>query len=200
MDFRLFSIFRKRTFFDPKKYIKYKRGDIVEIHLGYRIGSEEGGLHYAVVIDNNNSKANNTVTVIPLSSVRAGRKIHDSSVKLEDELFTRIAEKHRILFLEAIDKMNEFVERFNEANELGITQEAPAALLAQSQRVEDRLEELELLKKELNRMKAGSVALVNQITTISKIRIYDPLYTHSVLYGIRLSPASNEKIKELYIF
>ena len=33
--------------FDPKKLIRYKRGSIVKVHLGYNIGSEEGGLHYA---------------------------------------------------------------------------------------------------------------------------------------------------------
>lgn len=60
------------------------------------------------------------------------------------------------------------------------------------------------LKKEIARIKKGSVALVGQITTISKIRIYDPVYSHNVLYGIRLQPTTlseiNEKIKELYIY
>ena len=40
-------------------------------------------------------------------------------------------------------------------------------------------------------MKRGSIALVNQITTISKIRIYDPKTDHDILSGIRLS---NEKL------
>ena len=42
--------------FDPKKLIKYRRGNIVSVHLGYNIGSEQGGLHYGLVIDNNNEK------------------------------------------------------------------------------------------------------------------------------------------------
>lgn len=44
------------------------------------------------------------------------------------------------------------------------------------------LEQQNYLKKigeEIARMKEGSVALVNQITTISKIRIYDPRNTRS---------------------
>lgn len=41
--------------FDSKKLKRYKRGDVVKVHLGFRIGSEEGGLHYAVVLDTNNS-------------------------------------------------------------------------------------------------------------------------------------------------
>ena len=53
-------------------------------------------------------------------------------------------------------------------------------------------------------MKEGSVALVNQITTISKIRIFDPRNLKGVLAGISLSEKNmekiNNKIKELYIF
>ena len=41
--------------FKPDKLKKYKRGEIVKVHLGYNIGSEEGGLHYCVVLDKSNS-------------------------------------------------------------------------------------------------------------------------------------------------
>ncbi len=48
------------------------------------------------------------------------------------------------------------------------------------------------------------MAVVNQITTVSKQRIYTPKRSEDFLYGISLSPAAmdkiNEKIKELYIF
>ena len=61
---------KKEEDFDPTKLIKYKRGSIVKVHLGYRIGSEEGGLHYAVVIDKDNAKRSPVATVIPLTSVK----------------------------------------------------------------------------------------------------------------------------------
>ena len=54
--------------------------------------------------------------------------------------------------------------------------------------------ELELLAKmraEVLKMKHGSIALVSQITTVSKIRIYDPQTDHDILSGIKLS---NEKL------
>ena len=51
-------------------------------------------------------------------------------------------------------------------------------------------------------MKAGTIALVGQITTISKYRIYDPLSTKNALHGIRVSDATldliDSKIKELF--
>ena len=45
-------------------------------------------------------------------------------------------------------------------------------------------------------MKCGSIALVGQITTVSKIRIYDPLYPNDVLAKIRLSEEAMDKIDE----
>lgn len=53
-------------------------------------------------------------------------------------------------------------------------------------------------------MKEGSVALVNQITTVSKMRIFDPRSLKGVLSGISLSEENmekiNQKIKDLYVF
>lgn len=41
--------------FSPKSLRRYKRGEIIKIHLGFNVGSEEGGLHYAVVLDKSQS-------------------------------------------------------------------------------------------------------------------------------------------------
>lgn len=63
---------------------------------------------------------------------------------------------------------------------------------------------LDKIGLEISRMKEGSIALVNQITTISKLRIFDPRNLKGVLAGVSLSEESMEKInakmKELYIF
>ena len=53
-------------------------------------------------------------------------------------------------------------------------------------------------------MKQVGIALVGQVTTISKMRIYDPRNTYNVLSGIKLSPTNldniNKKFKELYVY
>lgn len=63
---------------------------------------------------------------------------------------------------------------------------------------------LEKIGLEISRMKNGSIALVNQITTVSKMRIFDPRNLKGVLSGISLSEENmekiNEKVKELYVF
>lgn len=54
--------------FDSKKLRKYSRGEIVRAHFGFNTGSEFGGMHYAVVVENN-AKSAGSVMVIPLSSL-----------------------------------------------------------------------------------------------------------------------------------
>lgn len=54
--------------FKPKQLINYKRGQIVFVNFGFRVGQELGGLHYAIVLDVKNRKNNTTLTVVPLRS------------------------------------------------------------------------------------------------------------------------------------
>lgn len=56
------------------------------------------------------------------------------------------------------------------------------------------MERLEAQQKEFSRMKSGSIVLLGQITTISKIRIYDPKRSDDVLADIRLSSPTLDKI------
>lgn len=55
--------------FDHTRNIAYKRGNIVKLNFGFNIGSEYGGLHYAVVLDNKNDHNSPVLTVIPLTSI-----------------------------------------------------------------------------------------------------------------------------------
>ena len=54
--------------FEPNRNIKYKRGQIVFVNFGFRIGNELGGRHYAIVLDQNNAPYERTLTVVPLRS------------------------------------------------------------------------------------------------------------------------------------
>lgn len=70
------------------------------------------------------------------------------------------------------------------------------------QRLEQLMQQAKKTKQEVLSMKSGSIALLNQIVTISKIRIYDPLSSKNTLHGIRISDTTldliDEKIKKLY--
>ena len=52
-------------------------------------------------------------------------------------------------------------------------------------------------------MKKGSIALISQITTMSKQRIYDPKVSSDILANLRVSDSTlnliDAKIKELFL-
>lgn len=63
--------------FDPKYLPYYKRGDIVYADFGFNIGTEFGGIHYAVVMESNNNKGNGNIIVVPLTSLDKTKSIDD---------------------------------------------------------------------------------------------------------------------------
>lgn len=178
--------------FSAAKLRRYKRGEIVKAHLGFNIGSEEGGLHYAVVIEKNNAKSSPVVTVVPLTSIKPNTKLgrlHSGSVFLGNELFTslnsKISSTHKHIRSE-LSLLNELLTS-NKAS----TPEEFQQIEAKMDGLNSELELLERMRSEVFKMKKGSIALVNQVTTISKIRIYDPKTDHDILSGVKLS---NEKL------
>lgn len=62
--------------FKPENLGAFKAGDIIYAEFGYNIGSEYGGRHYAVVIENSPLKAN-MIMVVPLSSLSASKTKSD---------------------------------------------------------------------------------------------------------------------------
>ncbi|MBE5932940.1 MAG: type II toxin-antitoxin system PemK/MazF family toxin [Lachnospiraceae bacterium] len=170
--------------FDSKKLIKYKRGSIVKVHLGFNVGSEEGGLHYAVVLDKDNAMNSPVITVVPLTSVKSNtdlNKLKPGAIHIGNELYNSLNSKFTT-------KMNEVQKRLNDLKEYSDEEKA-------SEKIPSILKELDQLRdmqSEIQNMNRGSIALVNQITTISKIRIYDPKSNHAPLKGVKLS---NDKLE-----
>jgi len=164
--------------FDPKKLIKYRRGNIVSVHLGYNIGSEQGGLHYGLVIDNNNEKSSKVITIIPLRSLKDNEKPEDIDDRFELYLGDAIL-TDKIKFLEnQIAYLDEQIKQS--------TIKDKSHILCSRKR--DRY------IKELNNLKKGSVAIVSQIRTISKMRIYEPIKAYHSLSNFILS---TDKLNEI---
>lgn len=213
-------LLKKEATFNPAKLIRYKRGSIVKAHLGYRIGSEEGGLHFGVVIDIDNKVSDSTATIIPLTSVKPSTditKLHNSKIYLGNEVYTALQTKLNTAIHNNTNELNELQKKvqelMSEAPEQGTSEYTNweltnrGAINGLGQRIKklaEKVQQQQKMRTELDGMKAGSVALVGQITTISKIRIFDPLYPSDVFSNIRLSSESmdklDEKIKELYTF
>lgn len=175
--------------FRPNLLKSYSRGDILKVNLGYNIGNEEGGLHYCVVIDKKNSMYSGVITVVPLTSDK-GKETHFSEVNIGNEIYSSFQEKYNSLMLELSHKVNTFdVEGKSSEDEF--------------ERAVSQLKLINKINDEMSKMKKGSIALVSQITTISKQRIYDPQRTGDILSSIHISDASldliNNKMKQLFI-
>lgn len=177
--------------FQPSYLKKYERGDVIKVNLGYNIGNEEGGLHYGVVLDKSNSMYSGIITIIPLTSDK-GKELHFSEVNLGNEIFVNFRKKYDKLKLKISKQINDIITTNKDNMDLN--------------KLEKATQDIKLLKKiddELNKMKKGSIALVSQITTISKQKIYDPQKTGDILSGLKISDNSldliNNKMKQLFI-
>lgn len=191
--------------FDSSKLIRYKRGSIVKVHLGYRVGSEEGGLHYAIVMDCNNSIHSPTLTVIPLTSIKPGvnlSSLPQHKLSIGDEVYTLLMANFNAELRAAKQRLKEQEDFVNGIESETLTPEQRYLFDAIMAEIYSKIDHLQKMKREADRMKIGSIALVGQITTVSKIRIYDPKYHNDALSNIRVSSTTLDKldarVKELY--
>lgn len=203
--------------FDPKKNKSYKRGDIIKVDFGFNIGAEYGGRHYAVVLDKKNAHNSPVITVVPLTSKKEGRKPRPYEVDLGTELYRSLWLKASTVRKKALEDIKQIENTRDtlvtvqensgslEYNEMAKTiSDLSSDLENQQRKIEAEVDELEAIANEIQSMKHGSIALANQIATISKIRIVDPKHAKGILSGVRLSEegmnAINEKVKELFIW
>jgi len=158
--------------FQYKSLLNYKRGMVIFADLGFNVGSEEGGKHYALVVENDNGLDNRTIVVVPLRSV-----------PVSGDLST-IDEKHEVLlgfklFSDEIQKVTALLSSCN--NDF----------------------ERQKLTDKLDKYNRGSVAVVNQIRAISKLRIISPKRVgddlDSFTLDAKLLNAVDDKVKSLYI-
>lgn len=170
--------------FNPNSLKTFKRGDIVKVNLGFNVGNELGGLHYCVVINKKDNPYSGTLNIIPLSSAKENKTYNiNTCINLGDELYTKLYEKAQRDLTSLKTKLSG-IDKFPGIDEtIKITQ---------------KLKDLEKLIKEITKMKHGSFALIHQITTISKQRVFKT----SILSGIKISDTNlnliDKKIVELF--
>ena len=187
---------RNEDTFDSRSVYRLKRGSIVRVEFGYRVGRELGGRHYAVVIDQENSIYRNTVTVIPLGSLKESSQSDRYSIKLKDGIYGPIKAKLNALLTEVAAIVEDAGDM--EASIKGVSPEEAKSLRAvQRTKIESakRLsEQARAWLEEIAHMQQGTIANVDQITTISKMRISQPLQKTHPLYGVRLTPRDMDEI------
>lgn len=173
--------------FNPRLLKKYKRGSIIKANLGFNIGNEEGGLHYCIVLDKSNALSSGTLTIIPLTSIKENKKYNSTTLNLGNEIYLSLKN--------ICDRMSQKLSK-----EYEDIWKLPAEKVEQ---FNTDFKYIKKIEKEISKMKKGSIALVSQITTISKQRIYDPKTSGDILANLRVSNNTLDlidlKIKELFI-
>lgn len=208
--------------FDPQKNISYKRGNIVKVNLGFNLGSELGGVHYAIVIDNNNKHSSDTVTILPLSSAKKDKKIYERDLFIGSEFYNLVHSKYQsqlekakseikrldvlLTSVKALQSLSTSEELSSEERKVA-AKEADKLTTELENQISDLTFKLDILEKnkiEIDLMKTGSIVKIEQIRTVSKMRIWIPKTPNDPLYNISLSQPTmdkiNSKLMELLIF
>lgn len=166
---------QERTF-DCSKSGVFSRGDVIKVNLGFRIGHELGGVHYCAVWTKYDNLKNGTLIVIPLTSMKNNKKYSLQSVNLGDELYSAFS----LNLHKEKEKLNNILEKFDSI---------PKSI---QNDIEKEKRYIKNLEEELSKMKTNSIALVEQITTVSKQRIYNDVLVKKA----RLSNKSMDLIDE----
>lgn len=192
------AFLRLEDTFSPHSVPRLKRGHVIVVDFGFRIGKEFGGRHFAVVVDNQNSLNSAIVTVVPLFSLKDGYTPSKYTCKLDDGIYEPMLQRAKAILAEA-QQLSEELSTV-EQEEKRSTPEYRAKVAVASSLIERG----KRILAEMEHMKSGSIANSCQITTISKLRIKRPLNKNDPLYGLRLSSRDMEKINEqvsqLFIF
>lgn len=168
--------------FDYMSLMRYKRGSIVRANFGFKIGSEQGGLHYAVVLDNRNNKSNRVLMVVPIESLPDNKKPEDINEDFEVFLGYGIF-KEEIAYVQK--QITQLVEKINDLKENGRDYSKES-------------KKLKSLEKELISLQKGSVAQISQTCAMSKIRIYNPRHTGDRYATFKLSDEKLNEIQEKF--
>lgn len=207
------NFLKQEKTFDSTFLPAYKFGSIVEINLGFRVGSEFGGQHYGIVINRKDKKSNSNLTVIPMRSLKPN--LHYSEINIGNEFYNLaknkvnlLTEQHNAIKNDLEKEIGNLKEMLKNKDELNCEDSTIISeidldnklkeLLLKDRELSNKIKELSNCLKRISKLKDGSIALPNQVLTISKMRVKDPIRLHDTLYNITLSDSTMEKIKEKF--
>ena len=191
------GMIRRESDFNPASIPRLTRRQIVNVDFGFRVGSELGGLHYAVVLDKKNSVNGDTVTVIPLGSMKERYKASRNRVVLEDGIYNVLGAKVEQQLAEAQSIVDSV------STDKNLQAMDSAARMDEAMRrfavAKSKLDNADASVKKMSKLKQGSIANISQLTTVSKLRIKEPTTPQSVLYGIKVSERDMEQIEKALV-
>lgn len=152
----------------------FRRGNIANINFGFNLGSELGGLHYAIVISDSRP-TNPMLIVAPMTSFKPSHQLNDCEIFIDNQLFLQLKGKQDAL-----------VQTLKHQRATSIDSE--------SDDINSKLDQLQKIKKQIQKLKNGSIINISQICAISKMRVIDPQSPLDVFYNISVSSDVLDKI------
>ena len=190
----------------------YPRGTLVYVDFGINYGSEFSSYHYAVTLAKNDTRKNNTITVVPLTSKEGKQNLKlNSSISGElalctlnnaierNDTITEVSEK-------SLDITEDLIERYNQAEEtknieeLDDIREMLNELKSLSQKINSHKKTVEDARKRLDKyiedLDKDTYIKIDAITTIDKNKIFKPKNDLDPLTRVRVSDEVLELIEE----
>ncbi|HEM2742818.1 TPA: type II toxin-antitoxin system PemK/MazF family toxin [Streptococcus suis] len=93
--------------FNPRSIPAFKRGSIVYVDLGFNVGTEYGGIHYAIVLNKKDSRNNTLLHILPLTSIKETTDVDNLKyyqLSLSNEI-------HRLLIQKAQNNIKSIAEK-----------------------------------------------------------------------------------------
>lgn len=152
----------------PTHYYHYKRGSIIRVNFGVNPGSEFSFTHFAIVLDKHDNSKKNTLTVIPLTSKKGKNRY-----SLGKDIFNQT-----VSILQT--QLNQIIKESDDVQkELDSATIATPSLEQKVHTATKHTQELKQVVKTYSEFNKDSYVRINDITTISKLRIkrinkYDP--------------------------
>lgn len=165
------------------KFERYKRGQIVMVNFSPSMGSETKNNHLAIVLNKNDSPNNGVLTVVPLSSKQKPYYLDLGNI-LEQQVYSKLKIIADLIQLETSKLLDD------DMSSIDINS------------VQNNINEYNRLVKIYSSMNKKSYAMVQNITTISKLRVlkpinkYDPIKT--IVAGNEALTLIDDKIKQLF--
>lgn len=175
------------------KFLSYERGRIVKINFGLNIGAELSGPHYALVLTKNDNPISQKLTVIPFTS-KNGKNHLRVHFNVSKELISYLAFNH-VKYVSNVEETNfNIFIPFIAGQRFPVTHHPsyrnPKILLssADKEKVFKKITNLTRKMKSINYLK------LDNITTVSKFRIFKPSYELDPLKNLRVYPEDMEFI------
>lgn len=180
--------------FSPTYLPKYEQGQIIFVDFGCGIRHEFSYPHYAIVLNTNDRKKNDLLTVVPLTSKKEKHNTlkeweHEISYPIKNLLIDKVLSDFNLYgdkYVQLRDKVIAFAK-----NSSSLSKDEYAKRY--SALVDAGVKEIYSSNKDVmdfaEKMAKGTIVELNQIKTISKSRIIFPVKKSHALYDIKIHPA-----------